>query len=383
MPIVNAQNKPAKKLMGALGGVRQHVIVGNDPDVKPDNARWPLHEYVGLEIETENFLNVGRATEELRQDWCTHVDMSLQDGTEWVTRIPVAGNTLSRAIDSFFAKPRNYTISERTSVHIHINMSDDITVDLFRSMLALVYIVEPAIFRIADENRKWCSYSCPLTDMSQARFTAMFTEQSMERLGAAFAGVKHEDKYYGFNAVSLRKHGTAEFRYFPCTQDKNQLESWIKLVMELKKAAIAYPDPAALLDLLQTADGISAFVRHAMPCSAEAILMYLDRDDAVERAVYLSALIDPLNKNNQRIPVNNPGSYTKLVKLLKPAVVAAKQQRADEKQAIGPAAAGVQADALRRQVVLNGWRDQLAATNDPARRKAIEELIAGIEAANR
>lgn len=243
----------------------------------------------GIEIELEDFWG---DTDKVYGVWDEHQEGSLVNGREFVLHPPRNGPELDKGIDMFFDAQFRYTGGERTSVHVHVNMLDDTTVGQFRSMFVLAYLLEGAIYRIADENRKWAGYSCPLIDMGPGRLNKILNGQTAGVFHAGLCGKNHEEKYYGFNCVSLNKHGTMEFRYFPCTDDKKVMYQWLNLCLELKTASKAYNDPRQLLDMLRTQDDVVAFIRGSFPFSAEDILGYLDRPDAVERVRALDALIN-------------------------------------------------------------------------------------------
>lgn len=328
---------------------------------QPDKF-WTLpNEMIGFELEVENFGNKAAAAQQLYPEWHEKVDMSLRGGFEWVLNGPHSGAKLRVAIDKLFPeKMFKYDMSERTSTHVHINMSDGLDLEQLRTMTALVYVIEPAIFRWADENRKWCSYCCPLSDMAPERLAAIFNEEDDNRLIRAINGVTHEDKYYGFNLVSFIKHGTVEFRYFPCTNLKQDAINWIQFVMEVKKAALQYDGLAALFAELNSPDKINGFMARHFPLTSQYLLGGLDVADAVRRVEYLEALSDVnprevLGSNGCVVKINNEGkAFKKMLKELfkyDPAVaVQAKAARAVDVD-------GLKAEERRRQY--NYWDAKL------------------------
>lgn len=246
----------------------------------------------GIEIELEDFRDRNAALDRLRNWWDEHQEGSLLNGREFVLHPPRNGEELDQGIDKFFDAGFKYTGGERTSVHVHTNMLDGTTVGQFRSMFVLTYLLEGAIYRIADENRKWAGYSCPLIDMGPSRLNKILNGQTAGVFHSGLVGKAHEEKYYGFNCVSLNKHGTMEFRYFPCTDDKKVMYQWLNLCLELKAASQLFNEPQALLALLGTQDDLIRYIRGAFPRSAEDILGYLDRPDTMERVKVLTAVLN-------------------------------------------------------------------------------------------
>lgn len=261
------------------------AVTTSEPD-----AFWPLNnELVGIEIEVEDLEGDPTA---VYPEWTTHRDDSLRNGTEFVTSGPLGGRRLTRALDKFFATNYRYNMSPRTSTHIHVNASDNMTVDQFRNMFAIMYLIEPAVFRWADENRKWCGYCCPLTDLDPYRIVAIMNENGNDRVFiSAVKGANNADRYYGLNVSSYTRHGTLEFRYFPCTNDRAVLTSWIKFVMYVKKAAMTYTDPYALLDTLGTRADVEKFITANFGEVAGNIGGNLDFDDCVGRVRDLRGML--------------------------------------------------------------------------------------------
>lgn len=245
----------------------------------------------GIEIELEEFRGNNDKVAGLEGWWDEHAEGSLVQGREFVLFPPRNGAELDKGVDKFFDAGFRYTGGERTSVHIHVDMLDGTTVGQFRAMFALTYLIEGAIYRVADENRKWGGYSSPLIDMGPERLNKILNGKTNGVFHAGLVGKVHEDKYYGFNAVSLTKHGTLEFRYFPCTDDKRVMYQWVNLCLEIKKAASKFEDASALLAELSNEGDLVRFIERHMPMSAREVLGYLDRPDAIERVRILKALL--------------------------------------------------------------------------------------------
>jgi Putative amidoligase enzyme. len=277
--------KNAKLLNDMFG--RRAVTVA-DPD-----QSWPLaSELVGIEIEVEDLAGDPTA---VFPEWTIHPDQSLRNGTEFVTSGPVGGTALTNAINKFFNAKFHYNMSPRTSVHIHVNASDNMNVDQFRNLFVVMYLFEPAVFRWADENRKWCGYCSPLTDIDPNRIVTILNENNNDaRLIQAIRGANNQDRYYGFNVAAYHKHGTVEFRYFPCTDDKQELVNWIKFVMHVKETARAYEGPASLLATLITREDVRAFIKKRFPETSDALINNLDFDDCLGRVRELIGMLGVL-----------------------------------------------------------------------------------------
>lgn len=258
---------------------------------EPDGV-WPLSsELVGIEIEVENLRgDPGTAYPE----WTVHEDHSLRNGVEFVTSGPVGGKLLTQTITKFFASGFSYDMSPRTSVHIHVNASDaKMTMDQFRNLFVIMYLIEPAVFRWADENRKWCGYCSPLTDLDPYRIVSILTEDKNEtKFIQAVRGNGNQDRYYGLNVAAFHKHGTLEFRYFPCTDSEAQLTEWVKFVLHVKAAARRYEAPADLLNRLRSREDVTTFLTENFGTVSGHLSGALDFDDCLGRVQELLGMLD-------------------------------------------------------------------------------------------
>lgn len=278
----------------------RNAVVTHDPD-----SSWPLpSELIGIEIEVEELQLTSAMRSSIQQFWTTHSDGSLRDGTEFVLAAPTGGRQLTQAIDAFFDSGVRYVTNPRTSIHVHINSSDNMTVDHFRNMFTLMYLIEPAVFRWADENRKWCGYCQPLTDLAPARIINIMNDaRDSGRFVRAVRGDANHDRYYGFNVAAYHRHGTVEFRYFPCTTEKQRMIEWVKFCMYVKKAARRHDSPEDILNLLNTENGVISFINEWFGDVASSLLRNLDMADCLQRVKEMRTMVnvdpatlkDPMN----------------------------------------------------------------------------------------
>jgi hypothetical protein len=232
--------------------VLNHRIEAKKDNAKDAATRFPF--LLGVELELEN-VRGGNAGVDM-VGWTQHIDESLRNGIEYVTDAPMGGDKISAAIKSFYAKGLRYVGSPRTSTHIHVN-AGDLTVRNVRTMFVVSYMLEDAMFRVLEAKRKFCGYCMPLTEMSPQRVRNFLASDSIDSFGRALAGPNAE-KYYGFNAVSLKKHGTLEFRYFPGAPSQDELLSWMDYCTAVKRIGLTY----SLDDLsgIQDADELSRWL---------------------------------------------------------------------------------------------------------------------------
>lgn len=195
------------------------------PSVAPD---MPYQALVGVELEMEDATIL-----RVPAGWTAHADGSLRNGIELVFDGPKNGLEMYKTISSFYDAKIQFSAGPRTSTHVHVNMTDA-TLGQARAMLAAVYTIENALFAVVEEKRKWTGYCMPLAEMDPRKLRSIMTASTAHEISAAFVG-RNQDKYYGFNVQSLRKHGTVELRYFTGGPSKEELLSWIVFCNELKK----------------------------------------------------------------------------------------------------------------------------------------------------
>lgn len=265
---------------------------------------------IGIEFELEDW-NANNP----QSGWEIHSDASLRNGIEFVFSGPKYGRYAESALEHFrvAAESGSFNVSERTSTHIHMDMGDGATVGDARKMFLLTYLIEPAMFRMADENRKWCSYCQPLTDMTQARISGILTSERNDAFVSAATGGRHQEKYYAFNMKSLARHQTIEFRYFPGYQSMADVDKWINLVQEIKKAARSVASIEEFMAIAIDRTRFRNWLTTAMPMSVAAgLLNGLDEYDANKRAQYLNAIMAtsdlPTAAMHQRLQTVMPGS---------------------------------------------------------------------------
>lgn len=218
-------------------------VVPRVDELAETSVRWPYN--MGIELELENVTLNGQrhgldsyGDEVNPNGWCRHSDASLRNGIEFVLYQPMSGERLETAIDSWYSMGYDFEVTARTSTHIHMNVSVA-DVEVLRSMICIVYVIEDAIYSLTEEGRKWAGYSMPLTEMSTARLRNILNSPSDSVLRDNVVPRRNAERYYGFN-FNVSRHGTVEFRYFPGGPRKAELESWLDLITLIRKTAERY-----------------------------------------------------------------------------------------------------------------------------------------------
>lgn len=177
---------------------------------------------IGIEIEVEGVPNGVPTNPEL---WSAHADGSLRGGIEYVT-MPVAGHEVVAAVYDFYDNlPRNADFSERTSIHIHINVREQ-TVDQLLTILLLYVVFERSLYQFAGMSRFKNIFCVPI---QQTRYPYMladfFVHRSLPEL------IRVWKKYSGLNLRRMSDLGTLEYRHMEGHRDPIRLLNWINLLL--------------------------------------------------------------------------------------------------------------------------------------------------------
>lgn len=115
--------------------------------------------------------------------------------------------------------------SERTSTHIHVNVSQ-LTVKEFQNLVLLYTLLEPAFFDYVGNKRKQNIHCVPLFE------TALSSSywKGLEHIGDWLA---KWSKYAAFNLCPVNKQGTVEFRHLHGSNDYNVFKGWLKMIHAL------------------------------------------------------------------------------------------------------------------------------------------------------
>ena len=269
-----------------------------------EHVDWPMpNELMGIELEAEsvfselpNLLSMA--------GWTTDRDGSLRnDGREFVLTSPLSGSSLTRAIHTLFEmqkpehrSPLTYTVNPRAGTHVHINWTDN-TVGSAAAMIALMYIIEPLVYGWADEDRAWCSYCNPLSDIPSEIINKLLRTEDedgewiMREIEDEVLG-----RYHGLNIVALAKYGSLEFRYFPSTTNQADMVKWVKFVQLAKLCALNYQDDVSLLIERLAQGNVAEFLSthfKADGIDAELLTAVNDADGIVqEKAMELASILE-------------------------------------------------------------------------------------------
>lgn len=234
-------------------------VFGLDGPLKlqPDN-RWVLPNCnIGIEIEVENIINTPRYRDTpnnfglLPSKWKTVDDGSLRNGGIEFVSNKLFGIDLYEAIlfivEYLQDVEPGHDFSHRTSLHIHLDVSD-LTFDQLSYLIQLYCLIEKPLFNISGnrENNEYCIpfYSSLEVQRELGQFLVLATdpkgtgrEYLTETINESFV------KYLALNIIPITNLGSIEFRHHEGTGDFDTIYNWICTLQKLKACALDHPFP--------------------------------------------------------------------------------------------------------------------------------------------
>lgn len=283
---------------------------GHEQLRKPSrSADWAIIPdcHMGIEIELEevnNYPDVESSTL-----WSLTSDGSLRGrhSVEYVLSRPMASYSLDKALKYLPTKIKGFEPSERTSLHLHINVRD-LTIAQLNSFIMIYLMIEPLLFNQLPKERKESIFCLPLhKTVPTCRAIA---NSIRARLNGRNVG---RNSALNFNAV--QKFGTLELRVFQATIDPEEIILYIRLLQQLKLLATELDQDSRqeLLDMV-CRDGLS-WVNHMFPEDVASYLLgnnsdlcMLIRGTRAAQSYNLMRITASPNsrRNNQRVPTPPP-----------------------------------------------------------------------------
>lgn len=177
----------------------------------------------GIEVEGERVAAQGG---QLLHYWTTTNDGSLRNnGIEFVST-PIRAEQIPYAILNLQEYLRNIEFTERTSVHVHMNVRDLSIHDIF-SLLTLYALFERVLFKWVGHDRETNVFCTPLTETNY--------HKNYKNLYKNVGDIRHYwNKYTALNLVPMSEKGTIEFRHLYGTLNKDVICTWVNLLSCLK-----------------------------------------------------------------------------------------------------------------------------------------------------
>lgn len=187
---------------------------------------------VGVELELENMPDDG-----MFNHWKVVNDGSLKNsGYEFVFSQPFGGKDVEEALSEFntyiISNGLEPEISERTSVHVHIDVRD-LEMDDYINFIGLYLVFEMSLFNYCGVDRASNTFSMPWRKLDQTvfEFAGCKSVSQLHRL----INKLEQSKYTSINIGSTKTFGSIEFRGHGGEWRKDKLLVWINLLLSIKK----------------------------------------------------------------------------------------------------------------------------------------------------
>lgn len=179
---------------------------------------------IGIEVEVEN-ITLNRHPH--ASVWIPKDDGSLRNnGREYIT-VPIPASGAPLALQDLLgnAFSKDCCFSPRTSIHVHVNMLDEVAATVEDSVL-MYTLFEQAFYDFVGRGRIKNIYCVPLFD------TSLLQQLAGGKVNAFYAA-QGWSKYTGLNIAPLMNLGTIEFRQMHGTFEVEKLSRWIRIICSL------------------------------------------------------------------------------------------------------------------------------------------------------
>lgn len=226
---------------------------------------------VGLEIECESESSVFRK-ENIPSPWEYHHDGSLRgnDNAEYVLSSPIEFSKVEAALetlwDMFKKDGTVLSVSNRTSVHVHLN------VQLFHlnrlaAFLGMYFSIEELLAEWCGEHRVGNLFCLRAKDaMSVITTIRNFIQRDGDMR------IPEGMHYAGLNCHALSKFGSIEIRTLRGVTDYKTILDWVNMLQYMYDLSKDFPDPREIPSMLSTY-GPDGYLEHILGSQNKAVLL--------------------------------------------------------------------------------------------------------------
>ena len=205
---------------------------------------------VGIEIEVE-----GKTELPFIEDstWTSKKEDSLRYyGMEYINTKPMKLEGKKEKIKKLCDKINEFEVikdSPRTSVHVHVNVSNYDVLHIYNAMCAF-WIFESLLAAYCGEDREGNLFCLRLKDAESVIDYIIRDAESK----TPFANLTDKVRYAGLNTNAVRKFGSLEIRLHGGSTDPDVIDEWSTEMATLIKNAGAWTNPEKLFDSLVALD---------------------------------------------------------------------------------------------------------------------------------
>lgn len=238
--------KPPKNMEIIQNHFGLHPVTTDDVEWSPStyDIKVPNTELImGIELEVEAWA------------WHTHfpsfvfeTDGSLRNGGIEAISRPLTHKCLVGALRRFY---KEYPLavanhSDRTSVHVHVNVQDFSFAQL-KSLLMVYHTIERLLFKFAGGDRESNIFCVPWAQAG-ITFNVIKRLDDSKKKGDV---IGQWLKYTAVNLLPILTQGTVEFRHMPGTTDVEKIISWLALIGRLFETARDVPFDQIKSDIIK------------------------------------------------------------------------------------------------------------------------------------
>jgi len=202
----------------------------------------------GVEIEAEG----NHLPRELPIPWRVENDGSLQAGFEaheYVMNKPASLEGVHDALkalkDAYKFNRSDVKDTQTSGVHVHVNVQDYTPKQLF-TFITTYFILEELLLTYCGEDRQG-NHFCLRAKDAEYIIDEFITSAKKHQL----ANLKGDNiRYCSLNPCSLFKYGSLEFRAMRGTGDLDAIETWVKILDQVRTASRNYANPAEVVKMM-------------------------------------------------------------------------------------------------------------------------------------
>lgn len=229
---------------------------------------------VGLELETE-----GKCPDELPSAdyWEYHSEGSLRGRhTEFVLSRPMRDPEVSSALSELSTLiRRGVQLSERTSLHVHVDVTDLNRQQIYSVCLAYILFERP-LYEISG-GRNYSKYCIPV-------YMSHFLQRAVATLATGENIVTTDYRYGGLNLNSISKFNSLEFRMHAGSLDTRDISSWTKILHDLVENT-KDRKPADILEYAMNVESISSLASEVFSEGSMVSAVLATNSDSIGQSI--------------------------------------------------------------------------------------------------
>lgn len=209
---------------------------------------------LGVEIEVE-----GNNLPQPDKYWNCELDGSLRgESMEYVLSKPLGmaatRSALSHLNASYLANDTVVHESVRAGVHVHVNVQQLSTVELFSFMTAYI-VLEDLLIKYCGEYREGNLFCLRIKDAEYL----LHTIEEVARTKDYQLFNRDVLRYSSMNVCSLWRYGSLEFRAMRGTRDLDAIGDWAEILLNIRNVAVKFDSPAHIVEMWHNA-GVEGFL---------------------------------------------------------------------------------------------------------------------------